>query len=97
MRRTHPVIAFALDGTPSQIRGHLRDAPDGELAFVEERWRSHGAALHEVAVVGDSRSGVPLFRAAGKSVALNATADARAVADHVIDTEDLRDILPLLR
>ncbi|MFF4823255.1 hypothetical protein ACFY20_09500 [Streptomyces sp. NPDC001312] len=59
MRRTHPVIAFDLDGTPSRIRGHLRDAPDGEPAFVEEWCRSHGAALHEVAVVGDSRSDAP--------------------------------------
>ncbi|MFE7211470.1 HAD hydrolase family protein [Streptomyces sp. NPDC001698] len=94
MRRTHPVIAFDLDGTPSRIGGHRRDVPDGKPAFVEEWCRAHGAALHEVAVVGDSRSDVPLFRAAGKSIALDATADARAAAGHVIDTEDLRDILP---
>jgi phosphoserine phosphatase len=40
---------------------------------------------------------VPLFRRTGMSIALNATADARAAADHVLDTEDLRDVLPLLR
>ncbi|WP_329008551.1 HAD family hydrolase [Streptomyces sp. NBC_01601] len=86
------VIDGALTGKVAQ---HIDE--DGKLAFVEQWCRSQGVALHEVAVVGDSRSDVPLFRAAGTSIALNATADARAVADHVIDTDDLRDILPFLR
>ncbi|MFJ2443390.1 MULTISPECIES: HAD family hydrolase [unclassified Streptomyces] len=81
----------ALSGRVAQ---HIDE--DGKLAFVEAWCRSHDVGLHEIAVVGDSRSDVPLFQAAGTSIALNATADARAVADHVIDTEDLRDILPLL-
>ncbi|MFI5774607.1 HAD hydrolase family protein [Streptomyces sp. NPDC051658] len=81
----------ALSGEAAQ---HIDE--DGKLAFVEQWCRSQGVALHEVAVVGDSRSDIPLFRAAGKSIALNATADARTVADHVVETEDLRDILPLL-
>jgi phosphoserine phosphatase len=49
-----------------------------------------------VAAVGDSRSDVPLFRLAGRSIALNATPDARRVATDVLDTEDLRDTLALL-
>ncbi|MBJ7902220.1 HAD family hydrolase [Streptomyces sp. NPDC003656] len=69
---------------------------EGKLAFVARWCEAHGVGLDEIAVVGDSRSDVPLFRAAGTSIALNATADARAVADHALDTEDLRDILPLL-
>ncbi|MER5618786.1 HAD hydrolase family protein [Streptomyces sp. NPDC002215] len=69
---------------------------DGRFAFVAQWCRSQGVALDDIAVVGDSRSGIPLFRAAGESIALNATADARAVADHIIGTEDLRNILPLL-
>ncbi len=39
---------------------------------------------------------VPLFDRADRSVALNATAEARRAASHVIDTEHLRDVLPLL-
>ncbi|MFI5615948.1 HAD family hydrolase [Streptomyces sp. NPDC051567] len=70
---------------------------DGKLAFVESWCREHGVDLADVAAVGDSRSDVPLFRRAGTAIALNATADARSVADHVLDTDDLRDLLPLLR
>lgn len=81
----------ALSGRVAQ---HIDE--NGKLAFVEEWCRSHDVGLHEIAAVGDSRSDVPLFRAVGTSIALNATEDARAVADHVIDTEDLRDLLPLL-
>ncbi|MEV4335498.1 HAD-IB family phosphatase [Streptomyces sp. NPDC049590] len=85
-----------LDGgvLSGRVAHHIDE--DGKLAFVQEWCHAHGVGLHEIAVVGDSRSDVPLFRAAGTSIALNATADARAAADHVIDTEDLRDILPLL-
>ncbi|MEU2134827.1 haloacid dehalogenase-like hydrolase [Streptomyces sp. NPDC018352] len=83
------------DGTLSgQVAQHIDE--HGKLDFVQQWCQSQGVALHEIAVIGDSRSDVPLFRAAGKSIALNATDDARAVADHTIDTEDLRDILPLL-
>ncbi|WP_405800116.1 hypothetical protein OG291_01195 [Streptomyces halstedii] len=34
---------------------------------------------------------------AGRAIALNATQDARDVADHALDTDDLRDVLTLLR
>ncbi|MFJ6811423.1 HAD family hydrolase [Streptomyces anulatus] len=70
---------------------------DAKLAFVESWCRAHGVELGQVAAIGDSRSDVPLFKAAGRAIALNATQEARDVADHTIDTEDLRDILPLLR
>jgi hypothetical protein len=46
---------------------------------------------------GDSRSDVPLFERAGMSIALNATPDARAAATHVLDTDNLCDVLALLR
>jgi phosphoserine phosphatase len=67
-----------------------------KLRFVEDWCAKRGILLAEVAAVGDSRSDLPLFGRAGHSVALNATPDARRAATCVIDTEDLRDVLPLL-
>lgn len=67
-----------------------------KLRFVEDWCTENGFTLAEVAAVGDSRLDVPLFDRADRSVALNATAEARQAASHVIDTEDLRDVLALL-
>ena len=67
-----------------------------KLRFVEEWCAERGVRLADVAAVGDSRSDLPLFGRAGRSVALNATPDARRAASCVIDTADLRDVLPLL-
>jgi phosphoserine phosphatase len=67
-----------------------------KLDFVAGWCAANGYALQDVVAIGDSRSDLPLFRAAGASIALNATAEARAAARHVIDTDDLRDLLPLL-
>lgn len=67
-----------------------------KLKFVEDWCAAHGFTLAQVAAVGDSRSDVPLFGGVGRSVALNATPGAQRAASHVLDTEDLRDVLPLL-
>jgi phosphoserine phosphatase len=67
-----------------------------KLRFVEEWCGERGISLADVAAVGDSRSDLPLFGRVGRSVALNATPDARRAATCVIDTEDLREVLPLL-
>jgi phosphoserine phosphatase len=67
-----------------------------KLRFVEEWCAERSISLVDVAAVGDSRSDLPLFRRTGRSVALNATPEAQRAATCVIDTEDLRDVLPLL-
>jgi phosphoserine phosphatase len=67
-----------------------------KLRFVEEWCAERSISLGDVAAVGDSRSDLPLFGRAGRSVALNATPDARRAATCAIDTEDLREVLPLL-
>jgi phosphoserine phosphatase len=67
-----------------------------KLRFVEEWCAERDVSLAAVAAVGDSRSDLPLFGRVGRSIALNATPDARHAATVVIDTEDLRDVLPLL-
>jgi phosphoserine phosphatase len=68
-----------------------------KLHFVQEWCAERGYALSQVAAIGDSRSDVPLFREVGLSIALNATPDARNVAMHALDTDDLRDLLTLLQ
>jgi phosphoserine phosphatase len=93
----------AASGTEMQVidgalGGHVSRYFDehDKLRFVEEWCAERGVTLAEVAAVGDSRSDLPLFRRARRSVALNATPDARRAATFVIDTDDLRDVLPLL-
>ncbi len=93
----------AASGTEMQVidgalGGHVTRYFDehDKLRFVEDWCAQRGVALADVAAVGDSRSDLPLFDHAGRSVALNATPDARGAATVVIDTDDLRDVLPLL-
>ncbi len=69
---------------------------EGKRAFVEAMAKRHGVAMSEVAHIGDSVSDMPTFAAVGKAIALNATQGARAAAHHVLDTEHLTDVLPLL-
>lgn len=67
-----------------------------KLRFVEGWCSANGYALADAAAVGDSRSDVPLFERAGLAIALNASDDARAAADHAVDADDLTAVLPLL-
>lgn len=69
---------------------------DDKLRFVADWCAANGYSLQDVVAIGDSRSDLPLFRHAAASIALNATPEARAAARHVIDTDDLRDLLPML-
>jgi len=80
------------DGVLSGILTRYFDEHD-KVRFVEMWCAQNGYSMGEVAAVGDSRSDVPLFHRVGLSIALNATPDARAAATHVLDTEDLRDVL----
>jgi phosphoserine phosphatase len=84
------------DGALSGVVSRYFDEHD-KVRFVEAWCKQSGYSMNQVAAIGDSRSDVPLFRQAGMSIALNATPDAQAVATHVLDTEDLRDVLALLQ
>ncbi len=83
------------NGTLSGVVSRYFDDHD-KVRFVEQWCGQRGYSMSEVAAIGDSRSDIPLFDRAAVSIALNATADARAVATHVLDTDDLRDVLTLL-
>src|SRR3954470_19912731 len=76
------------------VRRHF-DAED-RAAFVEEVCRPRSVSPSEAAAVGDSRSALPMFERVGFSIALNADDRARAAATTTLDTDDLRDVLPLL-
>ncbi len=52
-----------------------------------------GLAAEQSIAIGDSRSDRELFKAAGVSIAINADQTTRSLADHAIETTDLRDIL----
>jgi phosphoserine phosphatase len=84
------------DGVLSGVVTRYFDEYD-KVRFVEEWCAQNGYLMSQVAAVGDSRSDVPLFERAGMSIALNATPDARAAATHVLDTDNLCDVLMLLR
>jgi phosphoserine phosphatase len=84
------------DGVLSGAVSRYFDEHD-KVRFVEAWCAQSDYSMSQVAAIGDSRSDVPLFRRVGMSIALNATPDARSVATHVLDTENLRDVLALLQ
>lgn len=61
--------------------------------FVRAFARRRGIAMSDVVAVGDARSDLPLFAAAGFAVALNASPEARAAAHIALQTDDLRVLL----
>jgi uncharacterized protein len=77
------------------VRRHF-DA-EHKAAFVDRVCAERGASPSRAAAVGDSRSDLPMFARVGFSIALNADDEARQAATVSIETDDLRDVLPLLR
>jgi phosphoserine phosphatase len=69
---------------------------DDKAAFVEDICAARGVPASAAAAVGDSRNDVPTFERVGFSIALNADDEARAAASTTLETDDLRDVLPLL-
>ncbi len=102
LKARHPFAAASGTEMSEQagvLTGHVARHFDehDKLRFVEDWCGRRGVEMSEVAAVGDSRSDVPLFRRVGLAIALNATEDARAAAHITIETDDLRDVLPLLQ
>lgn len=102
LRRWHGFDAVC--GTEIEVQGGVVTGrisryfeEDDKCDFVVGWCAGQGIALTDVVAVGDSRSDLPVFGRVGRSVALNATAQARAAATVAIETDDLREVLPLLR
>jgi phosphoserine phosphatase len=68
-----------------------------KLQFFLAACRSRGIALSETIAIGDSRSDHPIFREAGKSIALNADENTKKIATYSLDTGNLLDVLPLIQ
>ena len=66
---------------------------EDKVRFVETLAQEQDISLARVVAVGDSRSDIPLFEAAGLAIALNASPQARAAAQVQIETENLRDLI----
>jgi HAD superfamily phosphoserine phosphatase-like hydrolase len=58
--------------------------------------REMGATREDTAAVGDYSNDCGMFNEAGLSIAFNGDRDARAAATHVVDSDDLVDILPII-
>jgi phosphoserine phosphatase len=83
------------DGRLAGVVSRYCEAGD-KASFVEEVCARRGVGVLDAAAVGDSRSDVPMFERVGFSVALNGDDTARAAATAALETDDLRDVLPLL-
>jgi phosphoserine phosphatase len=68
-------------------------AAEDKVTFVAEIAQGLGLGFKDVVAIGDSTSDLPLFHAAGFSIALNASSNARDAADIQLDTKDLRDVI----
>ncbi len=71
-----------LDGASGLFTGRVARhfEPEDKVAYVAEHCRRAGIGMDQVVAIGDGRSDLPLFRAVGFSVALNASSEARAAA-----------------
>jgi HAD superfamily phosphoserine phosphatase-like hydrolase len=77
-----------------QVSRHFNADQKGD--FFDRVCAERGVPAAKAAAVGDSRSDLPTFARAGFSIALNADDEARAAASVSLDSDDLRDVLPLL-
>lgn len=68
------------------------DKRDFAVRFAHER----GLDISECAAIGDSRSDMQIMRVVGLGIALNASDALKAITHVQLETEDLRDVIPLL-
>lgn len=81
--------------TLSGVVSEYMDGPT-KAGFLVEFCAREGISLEDCVAIGNSRSDVPMFTVAGRSIALNATPEARRAARMSIETEDLCNVVPLL-
>ena len=74
------------------ITHHVGDR--GKVGCLLDYALAYGIEPEGCIAVGDGSTDIPLFEYCGRSIALNASEDARQKADVALDTDDLRDILP---
>jgi phosphoserine phosphatase len=90
-----PALAYDKDGRfTGNIASHFNEF--GKPVFIQNTCDEMGINMANVFHIGDSRSDIELFKQAGFTVAINATADAKAAARVSIETNTLADVLPLI-
>jgi phosphoserine phosphatase len=87
-----PPLPFAAPLDPAGIL-----VPEDKVRLVEEELDATGVAAHACVAYGDSLSDAPLFRRLRRTVAVNASADLRALATASYDGDDLREAYALGR
>lgn len=71
-------------------------AEDGKRAYIDRWLGERGATWNDVVVVGDDRNNLTAMRAARVSIGFAAMREVRRDARFLVDTPDLRAILPLI-
>jgi phosphoserine phosphatase len=97
---------FGLDAYSGTAMGEHSGRLDGEVVrifneydkarFVQQDCAALRVRLDQCAAIGDSRSDIPVFQLVGLAIAVNATPAAVSAAHVSLQTEDLRDVLPIL-
>ena len=67
--------------------------PEDKVAFLRDYCESRDLSMNQVVAIGDGRSDLPMFDAAGFSVGLNASPAARAAASVSVDSHSFLDAL----
>ncbi len=81
-----------------RLTGTVVRCVDGsaKATFVAAYCAGVGVPLDACVAIGNSSSDIPMFEIVGRSIALNATPEAREAAAISVEADDLREILPLL-
>jgi phosphoserine phosphatase len=83
------------DCLTGRVSQHFNE--NDKLRFAKEQSNACNLAMSRCVAIGDSRSDVPLFQAAGLAIAVNATPDAIEAAHVAVQTDDARSLLPLIQ
>lgn len=67
--------------------------PEDKVAFLRDYCESRDLSMNQVVAIGDGRSDLPMFDAAGFSVGLNASPAARVAASASVESHSFLDAL----
>lgn len=67
--------------------------PEDKVVFLRDYCEARDLGMHQLIAIGDGRSDLPMFRAAGFSVALNASPAARSAASVSVESRSFLDAL----
>lgn len=67
-----------------------------KITCLEDYCSKTGISFEACVSIGDGATDIPVFKACGKSIAINASEAVKKESSHWVDTDDLRDILPFI-